>query len=390
MKVALVSPYDFAVPGGVNSHISHLTEHFVARGHEVRIIAPASRPVQQEGLIIRGRPVGVPASGSVARISLSLRMAPRVREVLAREKFDIVHVHEPFCPVLPIQFLRYSEAVNVGTFHAARERGQPLYTYGRRLLRRWFRRLDGKIAVSTAAARLVGRYFPGYYNLIPNGVEVERFAAGEEPFAEFRDGKLNILFLGRLEKRKGVKYLLRAFAQVRAHMPETRLLIVGPETRLRRGYERWVREHRVPDVVFAGFVPVEEVPRFYATADICCFPATGFESQGIVLLEAMAAGRPIVAGNIEGYASVLTHGVEGLLVLPEDSEGLADALLQLLRDPDLRWQMGQRGRQCAQQYSWSQVSQRVLSYYERLIYEKGLVGPRGEEPQAVGVHGDGP
>jgi phosphatidylinositol alpha-mannosyltransferase len=301
-----------------------------------------------------------------------------------------VHVHEPFCPVLPIQFLRYSEAVNVGTFHAAREKGQPLYAYGRRLLKRWFRRLDGKIAVSTAAARLVSRYFPGYYNLIPNGVDVERFSAASEPFSEYRDGKLNILFLGRLEKRKGVKYLLRAFALVKERMPQTRLLIVGPETRLRRGYQRWVAEHDLGDVVFAGFVPFEDVLRFYATADLCCFPATGFESQGIVLLEAMAAGKPIVAGNIEGYASVLTHGVEGLLVLPENSEALADALLQLLGDPDQRQEMGERGRQRAQEYSWERVSQRVLSYYERLIYEKRPTAAQGEGVGAAEVRGGGP
>jgi phosphatidylinositol alpha-mannosyltransferase len=325
----------------------------------------------------------------VARISLSLRMAPRVREILARERFDIVHVHEPFCPVLPIQFLRYSETVNVGTFHAAREKGQPLYAYGRRLLKRWFRRLEGKIAVSTAAAGLVSRYFPGYYNLIPNGVDVERFGAAAKPLPEYRDGKPNILFLGRLEKRKGVKYLLRAFALVKERMPETRLLIVGPETRLRRGYQRWVEEHDLADVVFGGFVPFEDVLRYYATADLCCFPATGFESQGIVLLEAMAAGKPIVAGNIEGYASVLTHGVEGLLVLPEDSEGLADALLQLLRDPDLRQEMGERGRQRAQEYSWERVSQRVLSYYERLIYERHLTAARGEGAEAVEAPGEG-
>lgn len=388
MKVALVSPYDFAVPGGVNSHISPLAREFVERGHEVRVIAPASRPIQREGLIVLGRPVSVPTGGSVARISVSLRMAPRVRNVLAEEGFDIVHVHEPFCPVLPIQFLRYSEAVNVGTFHAAREGGQLLYAYGRRLLRRWFRRLDGKIAVSTAAARLVGRYFPGYYNLIPNGVDCPFFAEAS-PISKYMDGKLNILFLGRLEKRKGPAHLLKAYRQLKDDIPGTRLLVVG-DGALRPACERYVQRTGLTDVIFAGRVSDQEKARYFKTAHVYCAPNTGAESQGIVLLEAMSAGKPVVASNIEGFGTVLTHGVEGLLVLPKDSEGLADALLQLLRDPDLRWQMGQRGRQRAQQYSWSQVSQRVLSYYERLIYEKGLVGPRAEEPKAVGVHGDGP
>ncbi|MCH7719038.1 MAG: glycosyltransferase, partial [Chloroflexi bacterium] len=141
MKIALVSPYDWTVPGGVNSHCAHLKEQFMAQGHEVRIIAPASRAIQEENVITIGkRPLSVPVSGSLARISLSLTLGPPVRRVLAEERFDIVHVHEPFMPMLPIHFLRYSEAVNVGTFHASREKRQFFYTCGRRHVRRWFRR----------------------------------------------------------------------------------------------------------------------------------------------------------------------------------------------------------------------------------------------------------
>jgi len=374
MKIGLISPYDFAVPGGVNSHIQHLAENFESLGHEVRIVAPCSQPRSlslSENVICIGRAIGVPASGSVARIALSLRLAPRVKRVLASENFEVVHIHEPFVPFLPVQFLRLSEATNVATFHAAKEGGgSRWYAYGRRVLRRWFRNLDGKIAVSLPAMRLVSRYFPGYYNIIPNGVDVGHFSAPAEPLPQYCDGKLNILFVGRLEKRKGVANLLRAYVRVKQEMPETRLIIVGPETRLKRGYERTVREAGLQDVVFAGYAPYEELPRYHRTAHVFCAPATGNESQGIVLLEAMAAGKPIVASNIEGYAGVLTHGVEGLLVLPNDTESLAEALLQLLRDPDLRQAMGERGRQRAPEFGWERISQRVLSYYERLRYEK--------------------
>jgi phosphatidylinositol alpha-mannosyltransferase len=308
-------------------------------------------------------------------VALSLRLAPQVKRVLADEKFDVVHIHEPFAAFLPVQFLRFSEATNVATFHAAREGGgSRWYAYGQRVLRRWFRNLDGKIAVSLPAMRMVSRYFPGYYNIIPNGVDVGHFSAPVAPLPQYCDGKLNILFVGRLEKRKGVANLLRAYVRVKEEMPQTRLIIVGPETRLKRGYERTVREAGLEDVVFAGYALYEELPRYHRTAHIFCAPATGDESQGIVLLEAMAAGKPIVASNIEGYAGVLTHGVEGLLVLPSDAEGLADALLQLLRDPEAREAMGERGRQRAPEYGWERISQRVLSYYERLRYEK-QVGP---------------
>lgn len=374
MKIALVSPYDLSMPGGVNSHILPLARQFRCAGHDVRVIGPASDGASlpaAPGLIVIGRPFPVPASGSVARIALSLRLAGQVKAVLQAEQFDVVHVHEPLMPLLPIQFLRFSEAVNVGTFHAAREGGNRLYSYSRRLLRRWYRKLDGKIAVSPSAAALVSRYFQGYYNIIPNGVDVAEFSRPVEPLPQFLDGKRNILFLGRFEKRKGLSYLLRAFPAVKREMPETRLIIAG-DGRSRPRYERYVREANLDDVVFTGYVSTEDLPRYQQTADIYCSPATGNESLGIVLLEAMAAGRAIVASNIEGYANVVTHGVEGLLVLPKDADALSHALVHLLADDALRERMGNLGNVRAEQFSWERISQRVLSYYERLIYEKRL------------------
>ena len=290
MKIALVSPYDLSVVGGVNSHIAPLAAHFRERGHDVRIVGPASgEPVMGDAnVVVIGRPVPVPASGSVVRIALSPRLSRPVKELLDREQFDVVHVHEPLMPFLPITFLRHSDAVNVGTFHAAKDGGNRLYAYSKRLLRRWFRRLDGKIAVSPAAERLVGRYFPGYYNIIPNGIELDRFTDAC-PLPELMDGKRNVLFVGRMEKRKGLKYLLRAFIAVKREMPYARLIVVG-DGRLRAGYERSIREAGIEDVIFAGYVPNAELPRYYASADIFCAPNTGNESQGYVLLEAMAAG----------------------------------------------------------------------------------------------------
>ncbi len=380
MKIVLVSPYDFAVPGGVNNHIEHLRDNFLRLGHEVRIIAPSSRPSShspEQRIIPTGRAVGVPASGSVARVTLSLRLAPQVKRVLQQEHPDIVHVHEPFAPFLPMHAIRLSDAINVATFHAAKEGGNRWYLYGRHALKRWFRRLHGKIAVSVPAMRLVSRYFPGYYNIIPNGVDVEHFEAEREPMPQYADGRPNILFVGRLEKRKGVKYLLEAFAEVKDDVPEARLLIVGPPTRAVGGYRRWVADKGLRDVEFVGYVTYDELARYHHTADIVVAPATGNESQGIVLLEAMAAGRPLVASNIEGYASVVTHGVEGLLVTPKDSHALAEALLELLADPDKRREMAENGRLRAEQFSWERVSQRVLSYYEQLQYES-KTGQEGE------------
>ncbi len=380
MKIALVSPYDWSVPGGVNSHCSHLRDQFVQAGHDVRIVAPTSRRGDDPGVITIGRrPVSLPVSGSLARISLSLTLGPPVRRVLAEEAFDVVHVHEPFMPVLPINFIRYSEAVNVGTFHATREKSYFFYNWGKRHLRRWFRRLDGKIAVSTAAAGFVEEYFPGYYNIIPNGVDVAKFSAETEPLKRYQDGKLNILFVGRPEKRKGLDYLLQAYAQVKAQIPDSRLIIVGAGKFGR--YERTVRSRRLADVEFCGFVSDDELPRYYQTADVFCAPATGFESQGIVLLEAMAAGLPIVASNIEGYAAVFTHDVEGFLVLPTEVDALADALIDVLSSPSKRKKMAAQARRRAQAFAWPRVSQQVLSYYDRLLHERRVA--EGQQPAQV-------
>jgi len=383
VKIALVSPYDWSVSGGVNNHIRHLAEQFTGLGHEVHIVAAGAKKAHSDVCPITtiGRAIPLRVSGSVARITLSLRVAGQVRRFLEEHEFDVVHVHEPFMPQLPIQFLRYSTSVNVGTWHAARD-SNFVYLYGRRLIKRWAANLDGKIAVSQAAVKHIEKYFPGYYNIIPNGVDVGHFAEPAPVLPEFTDNKLNVLFVGRPEKRKGLKYLIRAFVGVQRAIPATRLIVVGAGDFGR--YEGAVRRARLQNVRFRENVPFDVLPRYHHSAHVFCAPNTGFESQGIVLLEAMAAGLPIVASNIDGFAGVVTHGVEGLLVRPKDAQALADGIIELLRDPARREAMAAHGRERAQHFSWDRVGQRVLSYYERLIYERQIVDRQGEgEPAAA-------
>jgi phosphatidylinositol alpha-mannosyltransferase len=373
VKIALVSPYDFAHPGGVTLHISYLERYFTKMGHGVKVIAPASRAVPDFGdrFIPIGKPRPIPSSGSIARCTISLVLAPKIREVLEREKFDIIHLHEPLMPMLCTSILRLSDTANIGTFHASY--GKPGYNFarpvGKWILRRWFRKLDGKIAVSKPAVEYAHTNFPGYYNIIPNGVDLEHFSPDVAPIEEFKDGKLNILFVSRLEKRKGLNYLLQAFRQVKEEIPNTRLIIVGPGTRLRRRYEKYVAKNGLKDVIFVGLVSYDELPHYYQTADVFCAPAIGSESFGIILLEAMAMSKPIVASSIEGYASVISHGVDGLLVPPADKDKLAKALISLLNDESLRRQMGAKGRAKALEHSWERISQRVFDYYVRVLSE---------------------
>ncbi len=372
MKIALVSPYDFAYPGGVCNHISSLEHHFTRMGHQVKVIAPASKAISTFGdrFIPLGRPRPIPSSGSIARITISLRLSSPIKAMLAAEKFDIIHLHEPFCPMLCTGVLRFSNTANIGTFHASRARG---YTYWKPYtliwLKKWFRKLHGRIAVSQPAMECANKHFHGDYTIIPNGFDLGHFSPEVAPIDEFCDGKMNILFVGRLEKRKGLDYLLTAYQQVKREIPDSRLIVVGPGTRLRHKYEKRITKNGLKDIVFTGLVSYEALPRYYKTADIVCSPATGRESFGIVLLEAMAVGKPIVASDIEGYASVVTHGVDGLLVPPKDGKVLAQALISLMTNESLRQQMGAKGRLKSLDYSWENIAQRVLNYYMKVLSE---------------------
>jgi phosphatidylinositol alpha-mannosyltransferase len=385
MKIALVSPYDWCVEGGVKSHIAHLAAYFRQWGHEVTIFAPASdRAAVANECVVMGRPRSMRVSGSVARITFAWK-SPEVKAVLAAGDFDIVHLHEPLMPLLPYHFLRYSSAANVGTFHAAKEGGNRFYGYTTRLTKRWFRKLDGKIAVSPAAASLVSRYFAGYFNIIPNGIDYDHFARPSEPMPEFMDGKANILFVGRPEKRKGLKYLLRAYLRLRQEQPDTRLIVVGAGDFSR--YERIMAPFS--DVVFRPNVPYKDLPRYHRSATVFCCPNTGNESQGYVLLEALASGGAVVASNIEGFAGVMTDEVEGLLVPPKEPLAIAAAITRLLKNPRQRVEFAARGQALAAHYSWDNVAHRVLSYYERLLYERRQVAEVREarmqrEPVAAG------
>ncbi len=372
MNIGLVSPYDYAHPGGVNTHISNLAVNMAALGHRVKILAPCSNqralPVTMP-IIPLGRTIPYPSNGSTSRLTLSFWLMRKIKGILQEEEFDILHFHEPLCPSLPWMVLRYSRSVNIGTFHAFYRRSAN-YRVFHPMLSRFHRKLDGMIAVSAPAHRFISRYFPGDYRIIPHGVDMERFGAKPAYVDKYHDGRLNILFVSRLEKRKGAKYLLQAYKKAKRDCPPSRLILVGPGDRRRRQHQRWVEEVNLEDVVFTGHVPYEDLPRYYHTADIFSIPAVGQESFGIVLLEAMAARKPIVATDIDGYANVVTNGVEGILVKPRDEQALADALISLANDKDLRDKMAAKGRAKAEALSWPIIARRTLDFYQECMRNK--------------------
>ena len=376
MNIAMVSPYDFAWPGGVNSHVSQLSAQLRQRGHEVSVIAPLSssncfgQQAPDSQLIPMGSTVSVSAGGSKARVALDPRLYPRVRSLMRQRRFDVVHLHEPLAPILPWMVMQHSQAVNVGTFHAFSEK-QRLYRFGRIAVARWQRRLHGRIAVSAAARDFVSPHFPGYcYRVIPNGIDYQRFADAE-PFPQLLDGRTNLLFVGRKDERKGLRYLLEACLAIIERIENLRLIIVGPgapDQRCAALIDR-ISSYASAELVITGLVSSNDLPRYYASADVFCSPATGGESFGIVLLEAMAAGAVVVASDITGYRDVVSHDVDGLLVAPRDPSAIANTVMQVVDNPGLSKRLSGGGKQTALKYTWQRVAADVESYYSQCIKE---------------------
>jgi phosphatidylinositol alpha-mannosyltransferase len=295
------------------------------------------------------------------RVTFDVTLYNAVKTLLRREQFDVIHLHEPLIPVLPYLVLLNSRSVNIATFHAFRA-SSPWYTAFKPYMTFMMSRLDARIAVSAPARDFVSQYFQGPFDIVPNGIDVDRFH-NMEPFPWARDGVPRILFVGRYnEPRKGFKYLLRAMPLVHQQFPEARLVVVGggkPDQ-----FEGQMERYGVRNVDFIGLASPSDLPRYYASCDLFCAPSTSGESFGIVLLEAMAAGKPVVAGDIPGYRSVMTHGQEGLLVPPKDPYAMALALVRLLSDAPLRWRLAAAGRETANAYAWPEIASRVLSVYE--------------------------
>lgn len=377
MKIGIVTPYAYPMPGGVNDHVGSLYRVLRARGHDVRIIT-SSHGLQKasEGDIIRvGKGFSVPFNGSMGTITLSPTYLAQMRAILERERFDVLHYHEPFVPFLSLVTLTLSTSVNVGTFHAFG--GLSIsYEFGKRMLGHYARKLHGRIAVSPAARHFISRYFPGEYKIVPNGVEPGRYQRAV-PIARYRDGVPNILFVGRMEPRKGLIHLLRAFRKLQRDGVHARLLLVGTGPGEREA-RRYVLTRQLDDVEFLGRVSEAQKAQLFKTADIYVSPATGRESFGIVLLEAMSAGAPIICSDIHGYRGVVRRERDGILVEPGNADALAASIRRLIDDPALRAQLSRAGEERAQLFTWERVGQAVEEYYGFVIRR---LAEQGELPK---------
>jgi phosphatidylinositol alpha-mannosyltransferase len=375
MRVGLVSPYAWTVPGGVNNHVMSLVRHLERAGNEVYVIAPAgdlrrSQTAIPTNFISAGRAFPVRSNGSVAYVNGSFFMLGRMNRILSPLELDVVHVHEPTTPAVGAAATMMAKVPVVATFHAAGA-ASAFYSRWRPLAERIFSSITLRIVVSETARQTVIGEFPGEYRVIPNGIEIERYAAARG--GEKVPGR--ILFLGRPEPRKGLPALLEAFEGLRRRRPDATLVLAGPTSEELQAFAS--RERRTPNrslsgVTALGRVSHEAKVREMAAAQVLCAPSNGGESFGIVLIEAMAAGLPVVGSDIPGYRAVLAEGSAGVLVPPDDPSALENALFGVLGNAELRQDLTLSGIARAERYSWDRLIDQVTEAYGDAI----ALGPR--------------
>ena len=387
MRIVQISPYSWDAPGGVQVHIRQLSRQLRERGHEVLVLAPGDQPGFREDARIVGRPYAVSVNGSVARLCFSRRSSRVVGKALDTFVPDVIHVHDPLTPSTSMLGVLHKNAPVVATFHSyfARDHVEGrAYTALAPLLRPVWRRVDRRLAVSAAARDSVcSRMGPAAIEIVPNGADVDVFA-GAQP-ATLGGGR-KLLFVGRLEPRKGFPVAIRAFAQLAPDFPDLRLVVVG-DGEDRRAVELLPPELRAR-VDMLGKVSYEALPTYHQAADIFISPATGSESFGIVLVEAMAAGLPLVASDIVGYREVARHEREGLLVAPSDPAALAQGVRRLLERPSLAAALGAAGAHRARSFRWDRIVDRLERIYDSVMVRERRVRP-AEQARPVPLSIDG-
>jgi phosphatidyl-myo-inositol alpha-mannosyltransferase len=362
VRVALACPYAWEAPGGVQVHVVQLARALRDRGHEVIVLAPGSCPAAEPWVRIVGRPLPVPYNGTVAPICFSAASSGRVRAALARFAPDVLHAHEPLAPSTSMLAVRASSVPVVATFHAYQERSR-LMELAAPALRTVWRRIDAAIAVSGAAAAFLGRVIRGDVEIVPNGIDVDLFADPGSPAVGLPPGR-RVLWVNRLDPQKGFRVMVRAFAELAMRFEDLSLVVAGDGRD--RDAVASLPEPLRGRVVLLGSVPHDDLPAYHAAADVFASPAVGQESFGLVLVEAMAAGVPVVAADIPGYREVVRDGIDGLLVRPRDPRGLAGAIARVLEDQDLAGRLSEAGRARADEYSWARVAPRIEAVYERV------------------------
>lgn len=378
MKIGFVSAHPMTYPGGVQKHILALKERFEKKGHIVKIIFPRERVPQraEKDTILLGGTIYIPANASKA--NLSFKTFPHtLKKRIKEEKFDILHFQN-FGLFLPLQVLGASESLQKKEFQAARILTLHALWDASKILKkmpflvdmlnnRILPKFDGIITVSKPVEKQIN--YKGPLEVIPNGIDFNIFCPEGKKIKKFDDDKTNILFVGRIEERKGLIYLLKVFRLLAKKYKNIRLIVVG-DGNDRKRMEEFVYKNKIPNVFFEREVKEKELTSYYRTADIFCSPAIFGEAFGIVLLEAMASKKPVVAFANQGYKEVLSGKGSEFLAEPKDLKDLIEKLERLIKNRRLREEMAEWGREEAKKYSWDEIAQRTLNFYDKVIKSK--------------------
>ncbi|ATZ27752.1 glycosyltransferase family 4 protein [Streptomyces lavendulae] len=360
MKIGIVCPYSWDVPGGVQFHIRDLAEHLIRLGHEVSVLAPADDETPLPPYVVSaGRAVPVPYNGSVARLNFGFLSAARVRRWLHDGVFDVIHIHEPASPSLGLLSCWAAQGPIVATFHTSNPRSRAMIA-AYPILQPALEKISARIAVSEYARRTLVEHLGGDAVVIPNGVDVDFFAKAD-PNPDWSGHTLG--FIGRIdEPRKGLPVLMAAFPAIVEQCPDVRLLVAG------RGDEEEAVASLPAElrsrVEFLGMVSDEDKARLLRSVDVYVAPNTGGESFGIILVEALSAGAAVLASDLDAFAQVLDQGAAGELFANEDAGSLATAAVALLRDPARRAELSARGSAHVRRFDWSTVGADILAVYE--------------------------
>ncbi len=371
MKIGIVCPYSWDVPGGVQFHVRDLAEVLLARGHDVSVLAPADDDTPLPAYVVpAGRAVPVPYNGSVARVNFGPISAARVRRWLREGEFDVLHIHEPATPSLSVLACWAASGPIVATFHTANLRSRAMLA-AYPVLEPALEKISARVAVSEDARRTLVEHMGGDAVLIPNGVFVDRFADAH-PQPDWCGSAGTVGFIGRLdEDRKGLPTLLAAFGEVMAARPGVRLLVAG------RGDIEEVAEDLPPAVrdavTFLGQVSEQDKARLLRTVDVYVAPNLGGESFGIILVEALAAGAPVLASDLDAFRRVLDDGRVGVLFPTGDVPALAAALTGLLADDARRAALREAGSRWVRRYDWETVASDLVAVYETVEAGAGAV-----------------
>jgi phosphatidyl-myo-inositol alpha-mannosyltransferase len=360
LRIGIVCPYSWDVPGGVQFHIRDLAEHLISLGHEVSVLAPADDDTPLPPYAVSaGRAVPVPYNGSVARLNFGFLSAARVRRWLHEGAFEVIHIHEPASPSLGLLACWAAQGPIVATFHTSNPRSRAMIA-AYPILQPALEKISARIAVSEYARRTLVEHLGGDAVVIPNGVDVD-FFADAEPNPDWQGGTIG--FIGRIdEPRKGLPTLMRVLPKILAERPGTRLLVAG-----RGDHKEAVEDLPAAmrgQVVFLGMVSDQDKARLLRSVDVYVAPNLGGESFGIILVEALSAGAPVLASDLDAFRQVLDHGGAGELFPVDDADVLATATLRLLGDPARLAALRAAGSRHVRRFDWSTVGAEILSVYE--------------------------